>query len=121
MTASPAPTTAPLIDISGLHYRYPGARPELDDTRVAAPAIGVARGHVVEQLVHDLLVAEHGDGLPASMKIAALAQRDGLLDHGAHFFGARHAGLDLLVLEKLTGQTREQRPALVGRHVELAT
>jgi len=26
MTASPAPTTAPLIDISGLHYRYPGAR-----------------------------------------------------------------------------------------------
>jgi energy-coupling factor transport system ATP-binding protein len=26
MSTTPAPTTAPLIDLSGLHYRYPGAR-----------------------------------------------------------------------------------------------
>src|SRR5665811_1605586 len=102
----------------GLLAAVAGARPEFDDARVAAVAVGVTWSHVVEQLVHDLLVAQQGDGLPARVQIAALADRDGLLDERAHLFGARHACLDLLVLEQLAGETREQRLALVGRHVE---
>src|SRR5512136_2402905 len=94
---------------------------ELHDARVPAAARRVARRDVAEQLVDDLLVAQQRDRLPARVEVVALAQRDGLLDDAAYLFGARLAGLDLLVLEQLAGKTREQRAALVGRHVELAT
>src|SRR4029078_5402304 len=74
----------------------------------------------LEELLHHRNVADLRDGLPASMQIAALAERDELLDHGAKLLGIRQRGGDLLVLDQRRSHVGEHRLAMLRRAVELA-
>ena len=60
------------------------ARAELDDPRVAAGTLRVARRDLLEQLVDDELVVVRAsrERLPAGVQVAALGERDQLLDLG---------------------------------------
>src|SRR5215216_3432633 len=60
---------------------------ELEDAGVAAVAVGVARGHVVEQLVSHVLVADEGDDLAVVVHAALLGLGDDLLDDRADGLG----------------------------------
>src|SRR5688500_14949318 len=69
------------------------ARPELDDPRVAAVAVRVARGDLLEQLVdEELVLAQLREGLAAGVQVAALGQRDQLLELWLDRLGLRLGG-----------------------------
>ena len=100
--------------------RVRAARAELDDPRVAARALGVARSHFLEELVdHELVLAEVRERLPARVQVAPLAERDQLLDLGLHRLRLRLARLDPLVLDHLDAEVAEQRLAVRGVAAEL--
>ena len=85
--------------------RVRAARAELDDPRVAAGARRVARRDLLEQLVDDeLVLAERRERLAAGMQVAALGERDQLLDLGLDRLRLRLGGLDPLVLDQLLGR-----------------
>jgi hypothetical protein len=63
--------------------------------------------------VHDELVVVQGrQRLAAGMQVAALGERDQLLDLGLDRLGLRLAGLDPLVLDQLLGEVGEQGLAM---------
>src|SRR6185312_10649246 len=95
-------------------------RPELDDARVTAGSLGVARRDVVEEALDDGLLAQEGNGLPTRVEVAALAQRDHLLGHGPHFLGLGQGRADAAVHDQLRGQVGVQRLAVRTVAPELA-
>src|SRR6202035_4355102 len=102
--------------------RVAAAWTELEDARVAAGAPGVARCHLLEQLVHgELVLRERRERLPASVQIAALGQRDQLLDLRLDGLGLRLGRLDPLVLDDLLAQVHQQRLAVRGVPAELVS
>jgi hypothetical protein len=90
------------------------ARPDLDDARVAAGPLREARGDVGEKQVGNALRAEEGDGLPLGGDVAALSERDHLLDDRPHLLRLRLGRLDAAVLDQRAGEVRVERLA-VGR------
>src|SRR5205807_10345786 len=100
--------------------RVAAARAELEDARVAARARRVARGELLEQLVHrELVLGEGGEGLAARVQIAALAKRDQALDLR---FDRLRLGLcraDALVRDDLLAQVHHQSLAMGAVATEL--
>src|SRR5947209_817430 len=97
------------------------ARPELEDPRVAARALAVARGDLLEELVDGELVLPEGrERLPARVEVAALGERDQLLHLGLDRLGLRLRRLDALVLDDLLAEVGEQRLAVRRVAAELA-
>src|SRR6266511_1344589 len=84
-------------------------RAELDDPRVPAGALGVAGGDLLEQLVDDEpILAQLREGATTGVEVAALCERDQLLDLRRHSLGLRLAGLDPLVLDQLAREIAHQ-------------
>ena len=95
-------------------------RAELEDAGVAARALRVARGDLLEQLVHgELVLAQRAERLAAGVQVAALGQRDQLLELGLDRLGLGLGGLDALVLDDLLAEVRQQRLAVRGAAAEL--
>src|SRR6185295_9243384 len=92
----------------------------LEHAGVAAVARGVTRPEHIEQLLHHRGVAQLRGRLTARVQVAALGQRDQLLDDRAQVLRLRQRRDDLLVLDQRGSEMLEQRVALVGAPVELA-
>src|SRR5262249_11268225 len=107
-TTSRATTSRPGLHEFQIHQlgRATGTRTELEDARVAARALGVARRDLLEQLVDHALVGvlQRRDRLPAGVKVALLGQRDQLLDLRLDRLGLGLGGLDALVVDDLHAQ-----------------
>ena len=74
----------------------------LQHARVAAGAVLVARRQRVEELLDHGLVAHARGGEPARVEVAALGQRDVLVDHALQVLGLGQRGDDLLVPDEAT-------------------
>src|SRR3954452_3324787 len=97
------------------------ARAQLEDARVAARPLRVARGDLLEQLVdHELVLAEARHRLPASVLIAALGERDQPLQVRLDRLGLGLSGLNPLMRAHLSGETHQQRLAVRGAATELS-
>jgi hypothetical protein len=95
-------------------------RTELEDARVAARPVGVAWRNLGEQLVHgELVLGERGERLAAGVQVAALGERDQLLDLGLDGLGLGLGRFDPLVLDDLLAEVHEQRLAMSGVAAEL--
>src|SRR3954454_18321764 len=89
------------------------ARAQLQDPRVAARPLRVARCDLLEELVDgELVLAERGQRLAAGVEVATPRQGDQLLDLGLDSLGLGHGRLDPLVLDELLREVREQRLAV---------
>ena len=96
------------------------ARAELEDARVAARALRVARRDLLEQLVdHELVLPEARQRLAAGVQVAALGQRDELLDLRLDRLGLGLGGLDALVLDDLLAEVGQQRLAVRASRLSL--
>src|SRR3954451_5775338 len=85
-------------------------RSQLQDPRVATGTVGVARSDLLEQPVHDeLVLTERSGRLTASVLIAALRERDQLLDLRLGRLRLGLGRLDPLVLDDLLGEVHQQR------------
>ena len=83
------------------------ARADLDDPGVSTGAIRVTRRDLLEELVDsELVLTQRRKGLAPGMQVAALAERDQLLDLRLGGLGLRLAGLDALVLDDLLREIR---------------
>src|SRR4051812_15177488 len=91
---------SPLDQLEEDHLRRVRAtRPELEDAGVAAGALRVARGDLLEELVdRELVLPELAQRLTARVQVALLGQRDELLHLGLDGLGLRLGRLDALVL-----------------------
>src|SRR5262249_53343671 len=100
-TGSEPATAVRLDELEQDHLgRGRATRTELQDPRVAAVALLVARGDLLEQLVdRELVLAEHRQRLATRVQVAALAERDQLLDLGLDRLGLGLGRLDPLVLD----------------------
>src|SRR5262249_23666461 len=96
------------------------AEPGLHDAQIAAVALLVARADHLEQLLDHRHVADLGDRLAPSVQVAALAERDQLLDDRAQLLRLGQRGGDLLVLDQRGRHVGEHGAAMLGRAVELA-
>ena len=85
---------------------------------IAAVAVLVAGAEDVDELLDELGVAQARDGDAAGVQVAALAERDQLLDDRAKVLGLRQGGGDLLVLDERLGHVGEHRLAMLGGAVE---
>src|SRR5262249_43753696 len=95
--------------------------PGFEDTRVAALALLVALGQRTEELAGRGFIAEDCIDLPARMLIAALAERDQLLDVGAQVFRLRQGRRDLLMFDQRRRQIGEKGAGMTAWPPELAT
>src|SRR6185437_16523184 len=89
-----------------------GAVPELDDAGVAARPVSHTGADVGEQLVHDLLRAEHRERLPSRVEIAAPPERDDLLGERLHRLRLRLGRPDPAVLDQRAREVRVERLAM---------
>src|SRR5690606_40722396 len=97
------------------------ARAELHDAGVAAVAVGVTGRDLLEELVNQKLVlAELGERLPARVQIAALAERDQLLEMRLDSLRLGIGDADALVVDDLTAEVAHQRLAMRSRARELS-
>src|SRR3954471_2115437 len=125
-TPDRAPCPARSCDLDELEEDHLGriraALTELDDPRVAAGPVRVARTDLLEQLVDDEpVLAERREGLAPGVETAALGERDQLLDLGLDGLGLRLAGLDPLVLDQLAREVAQERLAMGGITAELVS
>src|SRR5262245_6717903 len=106
----------PLYQLEEDHLgRIRPARAELHDPRVAAGALRVTRGHLLEELVNEeAVLPQLRHAPPARVQVAALGERDELLDLGLDGLRLRLRCLDPLVLDQIAREVAQQRPA-VGR------
>ena len=81
---------------------------------------GVARRDRVEQALDDAFVADLGDHLTAGVQVAALAERDELLDDRTQVLRLRQRRDDLLVLDQRDGKVGEHRTAMACTAAEPA-
>ncbi len=96
------------------------ARPELDDTGVAAGAGGAARADLREQLADGLdragaVVVELGQGGAPGVEPAALGEGDQFFGNGTHGLGFGQSRFDAPMLDEADGLVGEQRVAVLGR------
>src|SRR4051812_39649233 len=111
-----------LLDELEQHHlgRVRATRTELEDAGVAARPLAVTRRDLLEQLVdRELVLAERRQRLAPRVQVAALGERDQLLDLGLDGLGLRLAGLDPLVLDDLLAEVGQQRLAVRGVAAEL--
>src|SRR3954466_2533532 len=96
-------------------------RAELEDPRVAARTLLVARGDLLEELVDHALVGvlEDRRRLPARVQVALARERDQLLELRLDRLGLGLGGLDPLVVDDLDAEVGEQRLAVRGVAAEL--
>ena len=97
------------------------ARPDLHDSRVAAGPLREARCDLGEEDVRDLLGTEERDSLPVGGDVAALAERDHLLDDRADLLGLGLGGLDAPVLDQRRGEVGVERLPVRRVATELPT
>src|SRR4051812_44169404 len=90
----------------------------LEDAAVAAVALLVARPEHLEELADHAVVAQLRHGEAAGVKVAALAERDQPLEHGAKVLRLGKRRDDLLVLDQRGRHVREHRQAMLGGAVE---
>src|SRR4051794_33913621 len=96
------------LDLDDL-CRVAAALTDPDDPGVPGGAVGVLGSDLVEQLVDDeRLVRELGHDRPTGREVAALSQRDHLLDSAGDLLGLRLGRLHLLVADHGHGQVLEQ-------------
>jgi hypothetical protein len=100
--------------------RVAATRTELEDAGVAAGPLRVPRSDLLEQLVdRELVLPQRAERLTAGVQVAALGQRDQLLDLGLDRLGLRLRALDPLVLDDLLAEVGQQRLAMGGVAAEL--
>src|SRR5947209_19807680 len=92
----------------------------LQDAGIAAVALFVARPEHVEELFDQRDIAHLRDRLAARMQVAALAERDQLLDDGPQVLGLWQCGDDLLMLDQCLRHVGEHRLTVLGGAVEAA-
>src|SRR4051812_47877446 len=99
------------------------ARAELEDPRVAAGTLGVARRDLLEELVDHVLggVLEDRRRLAARVQVTLARERDQLLDLRLDGLGLGLGGLDPLVVDDLDAEVGEQRLAVRAVAAELMT
>ena len=98
------------------------ARAQLEDAGVAALALRVAGGDLLEQLVDDeLVLAEAGHRQAAGVAVALLGEGDQPLQLGLDGLGLGLGRLDALVVDHLAAEVHEQRLAVrrVARQLAL--
>src|SRR4051794_8502887 len=89
------------LDVDHLR-RIAATGAQLEDPRVAAGAARVARRDLLEELVdRELVLPQRGQRLAPRVQIAALGERDQLLDLGLDRLGLGLGRLDPLVLDDL--------------------
>src|SRR5215212_4472865 len=114
------------IDIAVDEFDYADGRrvavaiARLEHAGVTAVARRITRAKHVEQLLHHWRIAQLCGCLTARMEVAALCERDQLLDDRAQVLRLGKRRDDLLVLDQRGGEMLEQRGALVGAPIELA-
>src|SRR4051812_39061413 len=109
--SSTGPTLHELEERHLRRVRLP--RAELQDPRVPARPLRVARRYLLEQLVdHELVLAERRQRLAPRVQVAALRQRYQPLDLGLHGLRLRAGRLDPLVVDELLRQVHHQRLAV---------
>lgn len=86
----------------------------LQNSRIAALAVGVQPGPVVEETLEDFFVLNVSGGLTAGVEIPAFAQRDQLLGHGPYTLCARQGGLNPPVPEQAGNQVPRHRQPVGG-------
>src|SRR3954449_2268828 len=106
----------PLHQLQQHHLGGVGAaRAQLEDPGVAAGPLRVPRRDLLEQLVDDeLVLPQRRERLPARVQVAALGQRDQLLDLGLDRLGLGLGGLDALVVDDLFAEISQERLAVRG-------
>ena len=117
VTAARTPGGAASLDqLEEDHLGRVGAtRTELEDAGVAARPLRVARSDLLEQLVDgELVLAERRQRLAPGVQVAALGERDQLLDLGLDGLGLGLGRLDPLVLDDLLAEVAQQRLAVRG-------
>src|SRR5580698_3392057 len=92
----------------------------LHDAGIAAIAVLVARADHLEQFLDHGEVAHLRDRLAARMQVAALAERDQLLDDRTQILRLGQRRGDLLVLDQRRAQVRQHRFAMIRAAAELA-
>src|SRR5215207_10774582 len=97
------------------------AEARLEHTRVTARTLLVARPEHLKQLLHHCIVAQGRHGQTTCMQVAALAERNQLLNDGAQVLCLRQRRNDLLVLDQRGGHVGEHRLAVLGGAVEAPT
>jgi hypothetical protein len=83
-----------------------------DNAQVSALPVAKAGTDGVKQLGHGLAIHQVSGGLAASREIATLAERDHLLDLGAHGLCLGDRGLDALFDEERRDQVPQQGTAM---------
>src|SRR3954470_22254402 len=104
------------------HFRgVARTRAELQDPRIAARALRIARSDLLEELVDHALVRvlEDRRRLPTRVQITLARQRDQFLDLRLDRLGLGLGGLDPLVVDDLDAEIGEQRLAVRGVAAEL--
>src|SRR3990170_1335144 len=86
---------------------------ELDDAGGAARPFRIARGQLIEDLLHHLLVVHIAQRPAAGIQVAPLAHADDALRQTAHLLGLGLRGDDLFVTEKVRDQVTEEGQAVV--------
>ena len=118
----PRPTVSSSTQLDDRHRRVVAlARAGLDDPGVAAGTGGHLRADLGEQLVHDVLVADHRHHLAAGVQVAALGEGDQPLGQRAQPLGLGLGGGDAVVLEQRRGQVRQHQPLVRGAAAEAGT
>src|SRR4051812_12326394 len=121
--AARPPVASLALDEFQQHHlgRVTRTRTELEDARVAARPLAVARRDLLEELVDgELVLAERRERLAARVEITALGERDQLLDLWLDGLGLGLRRLDALVLDDLLAEVGQQRLAMRGVARELA-
>src|SRR5262249_41498366 len=80
----------------------------------------IPRAVLHQVLLDNRHVVDPGDRLAPRMQVAALAERDQLLDDRTQVLRLRQRGGDLLVLDQRGAHVGEHGAAMLGRAVELA-
>src|SRR3712207_6127008 len=89
--------------------RVAATRTELEDAGVATRPLRVPRGDLLEQLVDgELVLSQRAQRLAPRVQVAALGQRDELLDLGLDGLGLRLGRADALVLDDLLAEVGQQ-------------
>src|SRR3954452_5307462 len=103
--------------------RVARTRAELEDPRVPARALAVARRDLLEQLVDHALVRvlEDRGRLAARVQVTPARERDQLLDLRLDGLGLGLGRLDPLVVDDLDAEVGEQRLAMGAVAAELVT
>src|SRR5581483_4056937 len=93
---------------------------ELEDAQVATRTRLVARPELVEELGHDLAIAQAIEGETAVRERRLLAEGDERLGNAAQFLRLRQRGLDDLVREQRIGHVAQHSETMTAGAIELA-